>query len=257
MISLAVIAFFVGMLIGTVGIGGILLIPAISAFTGMGTREAMATALFSFIFTAVIGTYLFERRKSIDWMISVPICLGALLFGYLGALVNSMVNTLWLNVALSLVIIFAGAYVLIPSLGTRQFEFDKRSAAHLALLTGIGGVVGFVSGLTGVGGPVLSVPIMVVLGFPPLTAIATGQVIQVAAASSGTVGNLIHGFIDFRAASWLSVVQLGGLILGVRFAHSFKTNQLRRLVAIVCLLVGGFLFVRCAAGMLAAFGLHL
>lgn len=257
MISLALIAFFVGMLIGTVGIGGILLIPAIAAFTGMGTREAMATALFSFIFTAVIGTYLFERRKSIDWMISVPICLGALLFGYLGALVNSMVNPLWLKVALSLVIIFSGAYVLIPSVSGREFIFNKRSVAHQSLLIGIGAMVGFVSGLTGVGGPVLSVPIMVVLGFPPLTAIATGQVIQVAAASSGTVGNLVHGFIDFKAASWLSVVQLGGLIIGVRMAHSFSMHQLRKLVAIVCLLVGGFLFARCAPEMLAAFGLHL
>jgi len=148
------------------------------------------------------------------------------------------------------VIIFAGAYVLKPSSQAKPFEFDRRSPAHLALLCGIGAVVGFVSGLTGVGGPVLSVPIMVVLGFPPLTAVATGQVIQIAAAGSGTVGNLVHGFIDFKAASWLSVVQLAGLIVGVRFAHTFRSRQLRNLVAIVCLLVGGFLLIRSIAPVL-------
>uniref|UniRef100_UPI001FAF833B sulfite exporter TauE/SafE family protein n=1 Tax=Fundidesulfovibrio soli TaxID=2922716 RepID=UPI001FAF833B len=231
MFSLAAIAFFVGVLIGTVGIGGILLIPAIAAFTGMDTHEAMATALFSFIFTAVIGTYLFHRKGSIDWIIAMPICAGALVFGYLGALVNSLVNVLWLNTALALVIIFAGAYVLKPASGAGPFAFDRRSPAHLALLGGIGAVVGFISGLTGVGGPVLSVPIMVVLGFAPITAVATGQVIQVAAAGSGTVGNLIHGFIDFRAASWLSVVQLAGLVIGIRFAHSIRSRHLRTLVA--------------------------
>lgn len=244
MTTLAFIAFFVGLLIGTVGIGGILLIPAITAFTGMDTRQAMATALFSFIFTALIGTYLFHRRNSIDWLIAIPICIGAVLFGYLGALANSALSVQWLNIALSLVIIFAGGYVLLPGRNAKPFTFDRRSRSHVALLFGIGGSVGFVSGLTGVGGPVLSVPIMVVLGFQPLTAIATGQVIQVAAAGSGTIGNLVHGVIDFKAASWLTVVQLGGLIIGVRFAHSFRSNQLRRMLAVVCLLVGGFLFAR-------------
>lgn len=244
MLSLAVTAFFVGALIGTVGIGGILLIPAITAFSGMEVHEAMATALFSFIFTAVVGTWLFHRRGSIDWIIAAPICAGALLFGYLGALANAHANTVWLNIALALVIVFAGAYVLLPQTRHEPFRFDRRSRAHILLLVGIGGAVGFLSGLTGVGGPVISVPIMVVLGFNPLTAIATGQVIQVAAAGSGTVGNLVHGYIDFGAAAWLTVVQLGGLVLGVRFAHSFKTHQLRRMVAVVCLGVGGFLLVR-------------
>ena len=252
MVSLAALAFFVGVLIGTVGIGGILLIPGITAFTGMDTRQAMATALFSFIFTAVIGTYLFQRRGSIDWLIAIPICAGALMFGYLGALANSLVNVLWLNVALALVIIFAGTYVLLPGARTKAFEFDRRRVSHVALLGGIGAMVGFVSGLTGVGGPVLSVPIMVVLGFSPITSIATGQVIQVAAAGSGTVGNLIHGFIDFKAASWLTVVQLGGLILGIRLAHTMSTRYLRMMVALVCIVVGGFLLVRSIAALLHA-----
>jgi hypothetical protein len=247
LVSLALIALVVGVLIGMVGIGGILLIPAIAAFTGMNTRQAMATALFSFIFTAVLGTYLYGRRGSIDWMVSVPVCAGALVFGYLGALANSVVSAVWLNVALSLVIIFAGVYVIMPVSGGKPFKFDRTKASHLALMGGIGAVVGFIAGLTGVGGPVLSVPIMVVLGFAPITAIATGQVIQMAAAGSGTVGNLIHGVIDFRAASWLTAVQLAGLILGVRLAHSFKTEHLRRLVAVVCIGVGLFLLARSLA----------
>ncbi len=113
-----------------------------------------------------------------------------------------------------------------------------------ALLLGLGAAVGFVSGLTGVGGPVLSVPIMIVLGFSPLVSIATGQIIQVAAATSGTVGNLLHGVVHFGLAAWLTAVQLVGLVLGVRLAHSRGTEQLRRMVAAVCLGGGGFLLVR-------------
>jgi uncharacterized protein len=243
MMLLAAVAFFVGLLIGMVGIGGILLIPAIKALTTLTTHESMATALFSFIFTAVVGTYMFARRGSIDWRVTIPVCLGALLFGYAGAMVNSLVNAQWLNMALAAIIVFSGAWVLIPFRGQR-FVFDRNSRSHLVLMGVVGAAVGFVSGLTGVGGPVLSIPVMVVMGVAPLTAIAAGQVIQVAAAGSGTIGNLVHGVIDFSMAAWLSVVQLAGLVIGVRLAHRCQSHQLRTMVAVVCLVVGGFLFIR-------------
>lgn len=243
MIMLALAAFFVGLLIGMVGIGGILLIPAIEALAGIGTRQAMGTALFSFIFTAVIGTWMFARRGSVDWRVALPVCLGATLCGYLGALLNSVLGSHWLNLALSLVIIFAGASVLRP-LGSGWFVTRLSPRGRWALLAAIGGSVGFVAGLTGVGGPVLSIPVMVVLGFSPLVAIATGQVIQVAAATSGTIGYLAHGAVDFTLAAWLTVVQLAGLVLGVRWGHSRNTGQLKRMVATVCLGVGLFLLAR-------------
>ena len=42
------IAFGVGALIGAVGIGGVLLIPALAAFAALPIQTAMATALFTF-----------------------------------------------------------------------------------------------------------------------------------------------------------------------------------------------------------------
>ena len=53
---LLLIAFGVGTLIGAVGVGGILLIPALTAFAGLPIHTAMATALFTFAFTGVAGT---------------------------------------------------------------------------------------------------------------------------------------------------------------------------------------------------------
>lgn len=250
MLSLAAIAFLVGVLIGCVGIGGILLIPAISFFTGMEIRIAMGTALLSFLFTALYGSFLFYRRGAIDWAVSIPICLGAAIFGYVGAQVNALADPLWLNMVLSVIIVFAGAYVLKPAGSAEGFAFNRSSHLHLALMGSLGAGVGFISGLTGVGGPVLSIPVMIALGFSPLTAVATGQVLQVAAASSGTVGNIANGSIHFQTAAWLTVVQLFGLALGVRAAHRLKTAHLRRMVAVVCLAVGGFLFARSVADLL-------
>jgi uncharacterized protein len=73
-VLLLLIAFGVGALIGTVGVGGILLIPALAALGGLGIREAMATALFTFTFTGIAGTLLFQRKGSIDWRITWPVC---------------------------------------------------------------------------------------------------------------------------------------------------------------------------------------
>src|SRR5512135_3076729 len=91
-VSLLVVSLAVGVLIGAVGVGGILLIPALNTLAGLIIQEAMATALFTFIFTGIIGTVLFHKRGSIEWNITAPLCLGATLSGFLGAWANSKID---------------------------------------------------------------------------------------------------------------------------------------------------------------------
>ena len=64
---IAAAALVVGLFIGTVGVGGILLIPALTYLGGLTVHTAAATALFTFVFTGILGTVLFQRRGSIDW----------------------------------------------------------------------------------------------------------------------------------------------------------------------------------------------
>ncbi|MTJ92318.1 MAG: sulfite exporter TauE/SafE family protein [Desulfovibrio sp.] len=240
-ILLALIAVLVGALIGTVGVGGILLIPALNGFADLPIHVSMGTSLFSFIFTGVLGTWLYQRHGSIDWGITIPVCAGALLSGYAGALCNGYASPRLLGVLLGVVIIFAGIYALLPP---HQNSPENHNRRRLPLLLGIGALVGFGSGLTGVGGPVLSVPLMVILGFAPLTAIATSQVIQITAALSGTLGNVSNGAINFSVASWVTVLELGGVILGARLAHTVSTATLKKTVSVVCILVGSFVLAR-------------
>ena len=240
---LGLITLVVGTLIGTVGVGGILLIPSLSAFASLSTQVAMGTALFSFIFTGVLGTWLYQRRGSIDWEVTIPLCLGALLFGYLGSLANARAPVRLLNLLLAGIIIFAGIYALKPHSSRVSGTPASKNAQRARLLT-IGAVVGFGSGLTGVGGPVLSVPIMVVFGFNPLTAIAASQVVQITAAFSGSVGNFRHGFIDFSTAWWVTLIELAGVAIGVVLAHRASSSLLKKVVSIVCMVVGGYIFIR-------------
>lgn len=237
-------AFVVGTLIGAVGIGGVLLIPALSVFAGLGIHEAMATALFTFIFTGITGTALFQRRGSIDWRITVPVCVGAVFCAFIGAWMNSLTRPSLLALILAGIIIFAGVYTLATWRGLQQPSLQNRPQAQQSLLFGIGATAGFGSGFTGVGGPALSVPIMVLFGFPTLSSIGTSQVIQIIAAASGTLGNLQFGTINFSIAGVVTVLEIAGVFLGARIVHAVNADSLRKFVAVLCIVVGIYLIAR-------------
>lgn len=241
--ALLAIAGAVGFFIGAVGVGGVLLIPALNLLAGLSIHEASATALFTFIFTGLVGTYAFHRQGSISWKIAAPVCAGAVAFGFVGAKVNWIVDARLLNLIVALLIVFAGAYIFVPkrALGS---ERDGRAVSQQLLLLGVGAVSGFGSGLSGAGGPLFSVPIMVMFGFLPLTAIGASQVIQIIAAASGSLGNLTYGSIDFSVALWITGFELAGVLIGARVAHAVRTERLRAMIAVLCVGVGGSMLVK-------------
>lgn len=244
MVWLLPAAFVVGMLIGSVGIGGVLLIPALTAFAGLGLHEAMATALFTFIFTGITGTVMFQRHGSIDWRITIPVCAGTVVFAFFGAWVNSVTTAGALAVVLAGVIVFAGVYTLIIWRAPRHPVFHQHGRVQCMLLLAVGAASGFGSGLTGVGGPVISVPLMVLLGFPALTTIGTSQVIQIIAAISGSLGNFQFGTIHFRIAAIVTLLEIAGVFAGARIVHAVNAASLRKFVAVLCITVGAVLLGR-------------
>ncbi len=242
-VLLAAVATAVGLFIGTVGVGGVLMVSYLALFGGMGIHQAAATSLFTFLFTGILGTWLFQRRGSIDWRMALPVCAGALLFGYLGAVAAAHIGARPLAVVIALIIASAGVYILVP-LRTSHQHRDGRGWREQVLLAGVGAASGFGSGLSGAGGPLFSVPFMVILRYVPLTAVGTSQVLQIIAASSGSLGNLEHGFIDWRIAMLVTAFELAGVLLGVRVAHAVSQLALRRLAGALCLAVGGLLLAR-------------
>ena len=66
---------------------------------------------------------------------TVPVCAGAVVFSYLGAMVNSMVDARMLTLIIALTIVFAGAYILLPTrLGGAHLRDGKSTAQQLLLL---------------------------------------------------------------------------------------------------------------------------
>lgn len=241
---LLLVALVVGLFIGAVGVGGILLIPALNVLAPMPLRAAMATALFTFIFTGVVGAFLFQRRGSVDWALTVPLCAGALAFGVLGAWANAYVETRPLALTLAALIVFAGVYTLAGGRAGSAVPYADRPRAQWALLFALGAITGFGSGLTGVGGPALAVPMMVVLGFPALAAVGASQVVQIVAALSGSVAFLAQGVVDLKVAAGLVLFEVAGVWLGVVIAHRVSARVLRGAVGVLCTAVGAALLVK-------------
>ncbi|MEZ7813390.1 MAG: sulfite exporter TauE/SafE family protein [Paracoccaceae bacterium] len=83
------------------------------------------------------------------------------------------------------------------------------------LLLGIGGAVGFLSGMFGVGGGFLITPLLFFIGIPPAVAVATGANQVVASSISGVLAQMRRRGVDFRMGTVLLCGGMMGSGLGI------------------------------------------
>ncbi|MDP3197652.1 sulfite exporter TauE/SafE family protein [Tabrizicola sp.] len=83
------------------------------------------------------------------------------------------------------------------------------------LILGLGGIVGFLSGMFGVGGGFLITPLLFFIGVPPAVAVATGANQVVASSISGVLAQLRRKGVDFTMGGVLLAGGVVGSVLGV------------------------------------------
>lgn len=93
------------------------------------------------------------------------------------------------------------------------------NSVPILLLLGLGGLVGFLSGLFGVGGGFLLTPLLIMIGIPPTVAAASDSAQIVGASSSGTYAHYRLGNVDFKMGL---VLLVGGLLGGSLGVHLVK-----------------------------------
>ena len=89
-------------------------------------------------------------------------------------------------------------------------------SVNIILLLGLGGMVGFLSGLFGVGGGFLLTPLLMMVGIPPTVAAASDSNQIVAASTSGTYAHYRLGNVDFRMGILLLIGGILGGTVGVQ-----------------------------------------
>jgi uncharacterized protein len=116
------------------------------------------------------------------------------------------------------------------------------------LVLGIGGLVGFLSGLFGVGGGFLLTPLMMMIGIPPAVAAASDSNQIVAAASSGAFAHWRLGNVDFKMGLVILAGGIFGGTIGVQLVKILRAlgnfEFVMKVVYVLMLgLVGGAMFI--------------
>lgn len=100
-------------------------------------------------------------------------------------------------------------------------------SVNIFLILGMGGGVGFLSGVFGVGGGFLMTPLLIFIGIPPAVAVATEANQIVASSVSGVLAHWKRGNVDFKMGIALLAGGVIGSSLGVMlFAFLRELGQL-------------------------------
>ena len=88
-------------------------------------------------------------------------------------------------------------------------------SVNIFLLLGLGGAVGFLSGMFGIGGGFLMTPLLIFTGIPPAVAVASEANQIVASSVSGVVAHWRRRAVDFKMGSVLVGGGFFGSVVGV------------------------------------------
>ena len=125
------------------------------------------------------------------------------------------------------------------------------------LLLGLGGMVGFLSGMFGVGGGFLITPLLLFVGVPPGVAVATGANQVVASSISGVLVQMKRKGVDFRMGLVLLAGGFAGSFIGVKvFAWMTALGQIDLFVQLSYVLflglIGSMMFAESARALIRA-----
>jgi uncharacterized protein len=239
--ALCVAGVLIGVLIGSTGVGGVLLVPFLVHALGYSVQSAVAVALWSFLWSGLLAIALYWRRGSISARPALWLCGAAVPGAMLGSAALSVVPGKVVEALIAGVLLVGGFQTL-----RRPREHVERAPPGPALLVGLGLLTGFASALLGAGGAFLLVPLLVALGEPVLLAVGLGQVIQVPISAVATVANLRAGRIDLLSGSLLAAALACGIALGTPLAHGVSQRSLRALVSFAMLVAALLMVARLA-----------
>ncbi|WP_239153991.1 sulfite exporter TauE/SafE family protein [Amycolatopsis sp. FDAARGOS 1241] len=238
---LALFGLVGGIGITAIGPGGVLPTIALFLLTPLGPAQVAGTAIVTHVATGVAGSAAYvhsgQLRKAHTRRVALLLAGAAAVGTPAGVVLNSLVSARWFGVVLGVFAVVVAALVV----WRKPVARDEPPAATILAL-GFG--VAVAAGLVGVGGPMLAVPLLVVVGAELLEALAAAQVQSVVIAGAGSLGYLVHGTIDWHLAAVVGVPELAGVVLGWKLARALPTKRLRIVLVVALLAVAPYLVLR-------------
>lgn len=241
LVLLAIFGLVGGIGITALGPGGVLVTIGLFACTDLSPGTVAGTAIVTHIATGLMGTAAYARsgqlREQQTRRTAAILSVAAVIGAPIGVLVNGLVSGRAFGILLGFFVTVVAVLVWVR---------DRRAHAEpattgTATLAVLGAAVAVASGLFGVGGPMLTVPLLVCLGVPVLSALAAAQAQSVVIATAGTIGYVVQGDIDWSLALLVGLPEVCGVLIGWKIARSVPTRSLKYALVTALLVVAPYL----------------
>jgi uncharacterized membrane protein YfcA len=233
--TIIIIGLLAGFLIGVVGIGGVIVVPALTYLMGLEIQYAIAAALMGFIITGIVGTYQYAKQRSIQWRSAGILVVAAIPAALLGSLMVQRVSPALLKCLIGVLAAGSGLQAIFCNGVVSSGSGTPLTPRWLAT---VGGFTSFFSTVSGTGGPLILVPILMWQQQPLLGAIGLSQVIQLPISIVATLTNLAMDAIDPYLGGALAIGLAVGCWFGAAAAHHLPAKTLKFIVSGLLVLVG-------------------
>ena len=241
-VVIGLIGLAAGVMIGCVGVGGVIVVPALVYGLGMPIQDAIASAMMGYVLTGLIGTAVYASKRSIRWEFAGWIALGAAPGALFGAWASNGVDPRLLELGVGVLALWSGLYSLLRRRGAASSTEPK--ALRPIELGAVGLVTGVLSAMTGTGGPLVLVPILIGLKLSTLAAVGLSQAAQIPIAILATAGNFAYGDPDVSQGVALGLGLAAGTWVGAKIAHALPRKTLEKIASAVLLIVGCLVLAR-------------
>jgi len=245
LLLLGVIGFLAGIGITAIGPGGIFVTIAL-ALTPAPPAVVAGTAGATNIAAGLVGTGMYNRSGELSTAEGERLVLVLSPTSAMGAVLGKRVNDIVSGKQFMLIL--GGTLVIIGVLiwfreryGTGYRAIEVRSRLGSCLIALIGIAVGVPSGLLGIGGPVLAVPLLVMLGVPLLIAVAAAQVQSVFISGTATVAYFLDGSVSIPLVLLIGIPELFGIIIGWKVGQVIDPTRLKLALTIVLVFLGVYI----------------
>jgi len=228
-----------GLLIGATSIGGVLVVPALTAGLGIGLPQAIAASSFAFLITGLVAVLHWRRPHLRLRQAPLPLMLSALLGAALGAAFAHLLPAAWLATWIAVLAGVSGLQALRHSLlPPSVLQAATAPALAPAAWAVLGLLVGVGSALSGTGGPVMLLPVLMLLRQPLAASVLAAQAVQVPIALAASATHLLAQRLDGVLGAAVAGVLLLGALLGRRLALRMPHRAMLATTAGVLLLTG-------------------
>jgi len=228
-VALAAIGLIGGIGISSVGPGGILPTIGLFVLTPLAPAAVAGTAIVTHVATGIAGAAAYRRSEHLTRPATLRIAMilaAAAVPGVpLGIAANSHISAHGFGLVIAA--IAASVAVLLWYRSSRPAgRVASPDARPMAAVAIVGLLVSVASGLIGIGGPMLTVPLLALLGVPMLDAVAASQVQAVAVSGIGSIGYATSGSIDWPLAVVIGIPEVVGVLIGWRIARAVPARAL-------------------------------